>query len=318
MTMAVTGFIFDPLVVRHDPGIGHPEQPTRVSAILEKLQEGQALELLQQIPARRANADELGLVHGPGYIRLVQREVASGLRELSTGDTTISPASLDAASIAAGSVCSAVDAVFERQVSNAFCLVRPPGHHAGPNRGMGFCLFNNVGIGARYAQKRYNAERVVIVDWDVHHGNGTQEIFYRDGSVLFFSTHQSPWYPGTGARDERGEGPGAGLTLNCPLPAGSGSDEIGGAFRQILLPAIDRFEPDLILISAGFDSRIDDPLGQFKLEDQDFGQLTRLLLEAADRSAAGRVISILEGGYNLPGLASAARSHVLALAGSTA
>ncbi|HXE14316.1 MAG TPA: histone deacetylase [Bryobacteraceae bacterium] len=313
--MARTGLIFDPAVSGHETGPGHPEQPARVSAIFNQLRERETLQQLQQITARMATEDELALAHDRGYIELVRREVASEREELSTGDTVISPHSFEAAKLAAGSICAAVDAVFAGEIDNAFCLARPPGHHAEHNRGMGFCLFNNVAVGARYAQKRYGAERVLIADWDVHHGNGTQEIFYRDPSVFFFSTHQSPWYPGTGAANETGNGPGAGLTSNCPLPAGSGRKEIVGAFRELLLPALHKFQPDLVLISAGFDSRIGDPLGGFTLEDEDFADLTRLMVDAAATSAHDRVISVLEGGYNLKGLASAANAHVEALLG---
>jgi len=206
-----------------------------------------------------------------------------------------------------------VDAVFARKARNAFCAVRPPGHHATPDRGMGFCLFNNVAIAARYAQKKYGVGKALVVDWDVHHGNGTQDIFYRDGSVFYFSTHQSPWYPGTGAADETGEGAGAGTTMNAPFQAGSGRREILGAFQDRLLPAIRDFKPDLTLISAGFDSRLGDPLGQFTLSDQDFADLTILMLEVADQYSGGRLISVLEGGYSLAGLASAAATHVAAL-----
>jgi acetoin utilization deacetylase AcuC-like enzyme len=180
---------------------------------------------------------------------------------------------------------------------------------------MGFCLFNNVAVAARYARQKHAAERVLIVDWDVHHGNGTQDIFYEDGNVLFFSTHQSPWYPGTGARDERGEGAGVGKIINCPFPAGAGRAEIVGAVRQQLLPAAAAFQPDLVLISAGFDSRINDPLGRFLLTDSDFRELTALLLELAAKFCDGRVVSVLEGGYNLEGLALAAEAHVRALMG---
>ncbi len=202
---------------------------------------------------------------------------------------------------------------FQAQVQNAFCVVRPPGHHASAAIGMGFCFFNNVAIGARYAQQRYGAERVLIADWDVHHGNGTQNIFYRDASVLFFSTHQSPWYPGTGAASERGEDDGAGKTINCPFPAGSGAREILGAFREVLLPAANAFRPDFILISAGFDSRINDPLGQFLLTDADFADLTHMLTDLAGTHCSGRLVSVLEGGYSLEGLANAAESHLRAL-----
>jgi acetoin utilization deacetylase AcuC-like enzyme len=234
---------------------------------------------------------------------------------LSTGDTDICPESATAARWAAGSVLSAVDAVFAREVKNAFCVVRPPGHHASAATGMGFCLFNNVAVAARYARHKHGAERVVIVDWDVHHGNGTQDIFYQDGKVLFFSTHQSPWYPGTGARNETGEGAAEGKIINCPFPAGSGHAEITGAFRDQLLPAAREFQPDLVLLSAGFDSRINDPLGQFLLTDSDFRELSAVLLEFAEKFCHGRVVSVLEGGYNLEGLALAAEAHVRALMG---
>jgi acetoin utilization deacetylase AcuC-like enzyme len=214
---------------------------------------------------------------------------------------------------AAGGVLNAVDAVFAGRAKNAFCAVRPPGHHATPVRGMGFCVFNNVAVAARYAQQWHGAERVLIVDWDVHHGNGTQDTFWSDPTVLFFSTHQYPWYPGTGAADESGEGKGTGLTINCPFDAGAGRSEIYGAFRSRLFPAAESFRPDLVLISAGFDSRAGDPLGRFRLNDEDFGDLTRLLLDVADKHAASRVVSVLEGGYSLEGLASAVVSHVRTL-----
>jgi acetoin utilization deacetylase AcuC-like enzyme len=180
---------------------------------------------------------------------------------------------------------------------------------------MGFCLFNSVAVAARYAQSVYGAEHVLIVDWDVHHGNGTQDVFYEDGSVLFFSTHQSPWYPGTGAASETGEGKGSGCTINCPLPAGTGGGVVKGAFKEQLMPAVASFSPDLILLSAGFDSRMDDPLGHFCLTDEDFGELTDMMTDIAEKYCDGRLVSLLEGGYNLDGLARAAEAHVRALSG---
>jgi acetoin utilization deacetylase AcuC-like enzyme len=282
---------------------------------MDRLETSGLLNRLTSLQARAATDDELALVHTREYIALVEREVSQGRTELSTGDTDIGEHSIESARVAAGSVLAGVDAVLSGEVSNAFCVVRPPGHHASGARGMGFCLFNNVAVGARYAQHRHGAERVLIADWDVHHGNGTQDVFYRDGTVLFFSTHQSPWYPGTGAASERGEGDGAGKTINCPFPAGSGRREIVGAFRDILLPAAEDFRPDLVLLSAGFDSRINDPLGQFTLIDDDFADLTRMMTDFAAQHCGGRLVSVLEGGYSLDGLARAAEAHMRALLG---
>jgi acetoin utilization deacetylase AcuC-like enzyme len=234
---------------------------------------------------------------------------------LTTGDTTISDGSWEAALNAAGGACVAVDAVMASQVKNAFCVLRPPGHHATPSRGMGFCIFNNVAIAARYAQSRHGIGKVLIADWDVHHGNGTQEIFYEDDSVFFFSTHQWPWYPGSGGRDEIGHGKGLGTTMNRPFPAGAGRTEIVGAFSEDLCSAARAFKPELVLISAGFDSREGDPLGGFLLTDEDFADLTRLMLDLAHEFAHDRVVSMLEGGYHLEGLASAVQAHCRTLAG---
>jgi acetoin utilization deacetylase AcuC-like enzyme len=233
---------------------------------------------------------------------------------LSTGDTPISDGSWDAALHAAGGACEAVDQVLARDLKNAFCVLRPPGHHATPNRGMGFCVFNNVAVAARYAQQQHGIGKVLIVDWDVHHGNGTQDIFYDDDSVFFYSTHQWPWYPGTGARDETGSGSGLGTTKNRPCRAGSGRREITGAFEEDMPGILKEFRPELVLISAGFDSRRGDPLGGLQLEDEDFADLTRLMLEIADEYAEGRVVSLLEGGYALEGLAAASLAHCRALA----
>ena len=310
---SATAILADPIYKEHRPGEGHPERPERFDAVLHALERGSLVKDALRISSRSATDDELALCHGRRYIELVKREVAAGGHTLSTGDTNIGERSLEVALKAVGGVLNVVDAVFTRKAKNAFCVVRPPGHHATPDRGMGFCIFNNVAIATRYAQKKYGIGKALIVDWDVHHGNGTQDIFYRDGSVFYFSTHQWPWYPGTGAAEETGEGAGKGTTLNVPAPAGSGRREIVGAFQNKLLPAIREFKPDVALISSGFDSRLGDPLGQFTLSDHDFADLTKLMLEVADQYSGGRLISVLEGGYNLAGLGSAAAAHVEAL-----
>ena len=306
-----TALIADPLFRDHLAGRQHPERPERFDAVLNGLSRAGLLDRMLLLEARTATGDELLLCHTAEYLKTVRRDVESGRRYLSTGDTDITPNSWDVATRAVGGVLNAVDAVLSGSARNAFCAVRPPGHHASAARGMGFCLFNNAAIAARYAQRNRGVGRVLIVDWDVHHGNGTQDIFYRDASVFYFSSHQWPLYPGTGRADETGDGPGEGATMNFPFPAGAGRREILGAVENHLLPAAARFQPDLVLISAGFDSRVDDPLGRFTLTDIDFADLTRAVMGIA----GGRVVSVLEGGYNLAGLASAAAAHVAALLG---
>ncbi|MCU1234320.1 MAG: histone deacetylase superfamily [Candidatus Solibacter sp.] len=310
-----TALMADPLFRKHLAGRQHPECPERFDAVLNGLQRAGLIDRMLRIESRDATADELLLCHTPAYLRTAQADVLAGRPYLSTGDTDITANSWAVAVRAAGGVLNAVDAVASGTARNAFCVVRPPGHHANAGRGMGFCILNNVALAARHAQVKHGAARVAIVDWDVHHGNGTQDIFYQDGSVFFFSSHQWPLYPGTGRADETGEGPGAGTTMNFPFPAGSGRREILGAVENSLVPAMERFRPELVLISAGFDSREGDPLGRFTLTDQDFADLTRIVMEIADQSAGGRVVSVLEGGYNLDGLASAATAHVTALIG---
>jgi acetoin utilization deacetylase AcuC-like enzyme len=298
---------------RHETPPRHPESPARNVAVREALAPftKQAIRIKQRI----ASEDEIALCHSREYIAIAKRDIHEGHGELSTGDTHVSRASWEVATEAVGGVLGAVDLVCGKQADTAFCAVRPPGHHATPVRGMGFCVFNNIAIGARYAQKKHGLKNVLIVDWDVHHGNGTQDVFYRDGSVMFLSTHQHPWYPGTGMAGERGEGKGEGKILNFPFPAGSGRAEIvNQAFEQHLVKAVDAFKPELIMISAGFDSRAGDPLGHFRLTDNDFRDLTSLLRTLAAKYSGGRVVSVLEGGYSLPGLAAGVTAHVGALA----
>jgi len=314
--MSQTILIADPLCKVHESGHGHPESARRFDAVMDALERSDVSKRLMRAEPRAVAHDDLLLVHTPKYLRLAEDEIRAGSDQLSTGDTNVSPRTWEAALCAAGSALAAVDMVVTGKAKRAFCVVRPPGHHASAARGMGFCVLNNIALAARHAQRRLGVGKVLIADWDVHHGNGTQDVFYDDGSVFFFSTHQSPWYPGTGRADETGVGAGVGTTLNCPLPAMSGRAEVLAAFADKLLPQAEKFRPELVLISAGFDSRAGDPLGRFLLADADFAELTQLMRGIADRYAEGRIVSLLEGGYNLSGLASAANAHVEALSAS--
>ena len=311
--MRKTGLLLDPFFRDHDPGMGHPESVARYEAVSGILKMHDMVEKCHALPRRVATRKEILACHDPLYFDRAMADIKEGRQLLSTGDTHVCAASFDVALAAAGSVLNAIDGVFDGTLSNAFCAVRPPGHHATADRGMGFCIFNNVAVAARYAQSRHGAERVAIVDWDVHHGNGTQDIFYEDGSVFFFSTHQWPWYPGTGANTDTGEGAGEGATLNGPFPAGSGYKQINGMMCDQFKMAMEKFKPDLILISAGFDSRIGDPLGHFTLTDAQFIELTKRLMDIAHQYAEGRIVSVLEGGYNLEGLANGVKAHVTQL-----
>jgi acetoin utilization deacetylase AcuC-like enzyme len=310
--MGATGLVIDPAFRLHDTGPGHPESPRRLEAIETELQRRGLLQRCRLIPARPAVDRELCRCHTARYLQTVRREVAYGARELSTGDTTVGEHSEDAARLAAGGTLAAVDAVLAGRIDNGFALVRPPGHHAEPDRGMGFCIFNNVALAARHAQAVHGLERVLIVDWDLHHGNGTQAIFWSDPSVLYVSTHEWGNYPGSGAAEERGEGAGLGFTINCPLPAYSDGAAVLGALEKALEAAA-RFRPQLVLVSAGFDGHRGDPLGHFLLEDADYTALTELCLAIAGEHADGRLVSVLEGGYGLKGLAGGAAAHVEAL-----
>jgi acetoin utilization deacetylase AcuC-like enzyme len=312
-TALPTGLLLDGIYRDHDTGPGHPEQPARYKVVTEALTGAGLVQKTQALTPQPCEDDHILLCHTKAYLEIAKRDVASGRDELSTGDTIICPRSLDVAQRAVGGVVHAVDAVMTGKLKNAFCAVRPPGHHARPAQGMGFCLFNNIAIGARHAQKKHGAAKVLIVDWDVHHGNGTQDIFYEDGSVFFFSSHQAPWYPFTGWAEETGTGKGKGCIMNAPFAAGSGIKEIGGAIEGPLAEAAAKFKPDLVMISAGFDSRIDDPLGRFTLTDAQFASLTKTLRKFAEEHCNGRIVSVLEGGYNLDGLGKAVAAHVDAL-----
>jgi acetoin utilization deacetylase AcuC-like enzyme len=270
---------------------------------------------LRHLDPRPAELSWLEEVHTKDHIDRVRRAARNAPTSLDP-DTAVSRESFDVALLAAGALLTACDEIMEGRAERAFCAVRPPGHHAEADRAMGFCLFNNVAVAARYLQKRHGVDRVFIIDWDVHHGNGTQHIFYDDPTVFYFSVHQYPFYPGTGSAEERGEGEGLGTTLNVPLSAGQDDGVYRRVFEEQLVPALRRFRPGFVLISAGFDAHKDDPLGGMQVTEQGFATLTTLVCEAAEDVAGGRIVSVLEGGYNLEALARSAEAHLRALWGT--
>ncbi len=293
--------------LQHDPGPGHPEQIRRLNAVLSGLE---GLRQLEHLPAPLVSDEQVQRVHSSTYQQwLTEMEPTEGRVALSESDTLMSRGSLAASARGAGGLCFAVEQVLAAQAANAFVASRPPGHHSGTDFSMGFCLYNNVAIGARHAQAQAGIERVAIIDFDVHHGNGTQQIFEADPSILFVSSHQMPLYPGTGDPDETG----VGNVLNLALAPGDGSDVFRTAWGQRGLPAVDAFAPDLILLSAGFDAHHRDPLGQLEVQTPDYEWLTREIMGLADDHCDSKLVSILEGGYDLEGLADSARAHVTAL-----
>jgi acetoin utilization deacetylase AcuC-like enzyme len=310
-----TGLAYHPAFLEHDTGPMHPERSERLRAVLARLDRSGLRQELTAVPVRDAEDAWLTRVHTPGYVADVK--AACRMAEFQPvhldADTPVSAGSEGAARKAAGAVMAAADRVVAGELGNAFCLVRPPGHHAMPDRGMGFCVFNSVAVGARYLQRRHGLERVLIVDWDVHHGNGTQAAFWDDPTVLYFSAHQYPFYPGTGAADERGAGDGEGTTLNAPLPAGSDDKTYLDLFERVLVPAAEAFRPDFVLVSAGFDAHRSDPLGSMRLTEEGFGRLTGVLTGLAGHLCGGRLVSVLEGGYDLEGLAACVAAHLEAL-----
>ncbi|NOY53635.1 MAG: histone deacetylase [Deltaproteobacteria bacterium] len=295
----------------HDTGV-HPERAERLRAVEEVCRSDDIAPRLLRLEPRAATVGELARVHDRDYILQVEEACKGGIHALDA-DTMISSASYEEACRAAGSGLTLLDAMMAGLVRNGFCAVRPPGHHAEHDRAMGFCLFNNVAVTARYAQERHGLKNILIVDWDVHHGNGTQNSFYADPSVFYFSIHQYPHYPGSGADDQRGKGEGEGRTLNVPLPAGGDDKVYRESLVNNLMPEIEGFAPDLILVSAGFDAHMDDPLAGMNVTDEGFGWMTEFLVDLAGEHCGGRLLSLLEGGYSLSGLKGAVRMHLRAL-----
>jgi acetoin utilization deacetylase AcuC-like enzyme len=298
LEMRDTGFILDRRFMEHNPGQGHPERPERIGILLDSIA---AQPGLRRIEPRLATPEEVTLVHDEEHFARVA--ATSRLTSYAfDADTPVCSDSFETACLAAGGVLALLEAVMAGEARNGFAFVRPPGHHAEPNRAMGFCLFNNVAIGAAYLRKRYGLDRILIMDWDVHHGNGTQDAFERDPGVLYVSTHRYPFYPGTGALDETGSRDGEGFTVNIPMVGGFADAEYLDAFQRIVEPIAMRYEPDFVIISAGFDPHALDPLGGMGVSEQGFAMMARSLLRVADASAAGRCVAVLEGGYNLRAL----------------
>lgn len=293
----------------HDTSPGHPESPARLRAVLQAL-DASGFDTLDRLEAPRATREQLLLVHPEAHVDAVFAAVPDNGYGRIDGDTIVSPGSGEAALRAAGALVAAVDAVMADEAHNAFCAVRPPGHHAEPMRAMGFCLFNNVAIGARHAMDSHGLARVAVMDFDVHHGNGTQALFEHEPAMFYASTHQSPLYPGTGSLNERGI---AGNIVNAPLPPGAGSDAFRDAMRSVVLPSLRKFAPEMVFVSAGFDAHAADPLAQLSLTTEDFAWATQELCKLADEVCEGRLVSTLEGGYDLAALAASSAAHVRAL-----
>jgi acetoin utilization deacetylase AcuC-like enzyme len=308
--MARTGLVRSPFYRRHFAGPGHPERPERLEAIERRLEESGLVPRLLAVDPAPAEPRWLETVHATSYIRHVEEATRGGATCLDSGDTGVCPASFEVALAAVGGALALVEAIAAGRADNGFAAIRPPGHHAERDRAMGFCLFNNVAIAARYAQKEHGLERVLIVDWDVHHGNGTQHLFEEDPGVFYCSLHQYPHYPGSGAASERGRGRGLGFTLNLPMAAGTGDREWLEALDRHLVPRAAEFRPDLVLVSAGFDAHRDDPLSGTLLTGRGFAGMTERVLAIAREHCEGRLACLLEGGYHLRALADSVALHI--------
>src|SRR4030042_67561 len=296
-----TGVVKDMRYLRHSAGFGHPESPERLAAIYEMLDNPLMAWKFIEIEPREATHKEIETIHTPSYVEYIAGTAGQSSVDLDP-ETATSPESYEIAKLAVGGVCNAIDSVMEKKVDNAFALVRPPGHHAEADSAAGFCIFNNIAIGAMHAILKHGLKRILLVDWDLHHGNGTQHSFYSDPRVLYFSTHQYPYYPGTGSLQEIGQGRAEGYTKNVPLSVGAGDASFVKIFRKVLQPVALEFKPQLVLLSAGFDTYYQDPLGGMRVTPDGFAALTRILLEIAESSCQGRFVAVLEGGYHLSGL----------------
>jgi len=308
--MATAGLVTHDDYLAHRTGLTHPERPERLQAVATRLRDSGLLKDVALIPPRAADRSWLELVHSADYVQRVEDHCRQGRAIIDSVDTGISARSFDVSLLAAGGALAAADAIMKGDIGTAFCAVRPPGHHALRDVAMGFCLFNNIAVTARYLQRHHKLERILIVDWDVHHGNGTQDAFYSDPSVFFFSIHQFPFYPGTGSTGEKGEGAGTGFTLNAPMAAGCRDSDYLRVFEEILAPRVAEFRPEFILISAGFDAHHTDPLGGMNLTEEGYARLTGIVRAWAGEHCSGRVLSLLEGGYDLDGLARCVETHL--------
>ena len=311
-----TGIVKDERYLRHDAGFGHPESPQRLGATYAMLDAPDMAGKFVEIEPRYATHEEIGMIHSPSYINLVASTAGKAFVALDP-DTAATPESYDVAKLAVGGLFNAIDSVVSGEVENAFALVRPPGHHAGVSNAAGFCLFNNVAIGAMHAILKYTMNRILVVDWDLHHGNGTQAQFYDDNRVLYFSTHQYPYYPGTGAIEEIGRGKGLGYNVNIPLRPGTDNAQYVKIFRKIIYPLSMKFKPDIVLISAGFDPYYKDPLGGMKVTSDGFAYLTRILMDIADNCCSGKLVLTIEGGYHITGLAESIKAVLIEMQDGT-
>ena len=309
-----TGFLYDARFLEHDAGHGHPERSERLVSTMSWLEGRDWFGDLERIDPEMADPAWIETVHDARYIARAEEACRAGAPFLDVADVGISRRSSDVARLAAGGALALADRIVAGEVENGFALARPPGHHAEQGMALGFCLFNNVAIAARYLQRAHGVDKVLILDFDVHHGNGTQHTFEEDPSVMYASIHQYPYYPGTGAASETGTGRGAGATVNCPVPAGSGDEDYMRAFNDRIIPAADAFGPEFVILSAGFDAHAADPLAQVRVSTECFGWMTERVVEVADRHARGRVLSMLEGGYNVDVLPLCVAAHLSVLA----